>query len=418
MIDLRRSGQVNFLWARTTAVLGCAALICFGCGTSTQPDAKTAAAAADTASSDSVPDTLTPLIGSVPVAPIPFAGSDGKIHLIYELSVTNFSSADLFVDSLEVLDASSDEVVEDLDAEALQQRLHPAGSPKGANHLTPGQSGMVFLHVFFAKDAVPDELVHRVRVIAEAMPDEQNPMSERIGVSTVDRRMLPVLSAPLAGDGYIVGDGCCEVSWRTRAVLPINGKASVAQRYAIDYEQADEKGRIFTGDASDPASYAIYGNEVLAVADGTVVDTRNDLPEQIPGGFPTDIPFDETEGNFVVLDIGDGFYVNYAHLQPGSIPFRIGQKVARGDVVGLVGNTGNTVAPHLHFHVMDGPSPLAAPGIPYLHDRFALTGQVANSAAFEEAKSQGIPLVLVPGMMTTNHVNQLLLDLNVVTFTP
>jgi murein DD-endopeptidase MepM/ murein hydrolase activator NlpD len=155
---------------------------------------------------------------------------------------------------------------------------------------------------------------------------------------------------------------------------------------------------------------------VLAVGDGTVVGTRNDLPEQVPGTFPAGIAIDEADGNYVVLDIGNGFYVNYAHMQPGSVRPKVGDRVAKGTVLGLVGNTGNSVAPHLHLHVMNGPSPLASQGLPALYDRFTVTGQVASTADFDAAEGKGVPLVLMPGRTSSDHTDQMILDQNIVTF--
>lgn len=364
-------------------------------------------------------DALTPLVGSVPFAPVPFAGSDGKTHLVYELSVVNFTSAPVRFDGLQVLDAATGATVGQLDAAALKSRLAPAGERSGAEELGAGQAGMVFLHlVFDDPDAVPDKIVHQADIQASALPAGSDVLTERLAPVDVDRRTLPVISAPLAGERYIAADGCCDAVRHTRAVLPVNGQAFLAQRYAIDYEQADEQNRIYTGDPKNPASYRIFGRQALAVADGTVVGTRNDLPEQTPGTYPAGIPIDEADGNFVVLDIGDGFYVNYAHLQPGSVRPKLGDTVKRGEVIGLVGNTGNSVAPHLHLHVMDGPSPLASQGLPYLYDRFTLTGQVASTADFDTSEATGAPLVLVPGVSPTEHTGEMVLDQNLVTFTP
>jgi hypothetical protein len=357
-------------------------------------------------------------VGSVPFAPVPFAGSDNKTHMVYELAITNFTDARLTIGEVTIVDDETGNLVGELDAAQLKGRLQPAGSRTGADHLEPGQAGTIFIHLIVAGDAVPVTLAHEVSVTSAAMPPGQNQLTERLARTQVEDRTLPVLSAPLRGERYIAADACCDAVRHTRAVLPVNGQTFLAQRYAIDFERADAQNRIFTGDPHNPAGYAIFGQDVLAVADGTVVGTRNDLPEQTPGIYPANIAIDEADGNFVVLDIGNGFFVNYAHMQPGSVRPKLGQKVTRGDVIGLVGNSGNSVAPHLHLHVMDGPSPLASQGLPYLYDRFTKTGQVASTADFDASESEGIPLVTVPGVGPTNHVDQLILDQNLVTFAP
>jgi hypothetical protein len=386
---------------------------CGSPGTSSTTGAPTSGSSPATAAPA---DALTPLVGSVPFPPVPFTGSDGKTHLVYELAVTNFTGARLTVNEVKVEDGETGGVVGDLDATQLRNRLQPAGTREGADHLEPGQAATIFIHVITDGDAAPRTLVHEVSVTSAAMPPGKDQMTERLATTKVDDRTLPVLSAPLRGERFIAADGCCDAVRHTRALLPVNGQPVISQRYAIDYEQADAQNRIFTGDPKDPASYAIFGKEVLAVADGAVVGTRNDLPEQTPGTYPAGIPIDEADGNFVVLDVGNGFYVNYAHMQPGSVRPKLGDKVKRGEVIGLVGNTGNSVAPHMHLHVMDGPSPLASQGLPYLYDHFTITGQVASTADFDASEGTGVPLVTVPGIQPSEHSNQLILDQNLVTF--
>ncbi|MET0451086.1 MAG: M23 family metallopeptidase [Mycobacterium sp.] len=361
-------------------------------------------------------DALTPLLASVPFPPVPFAGSDGKTHMVYELAVTNFTNARMTVDELKVLDGQSGAEIGVLDADELKDRVQPAGTRDGADRIEPGQAATIFIHLVVDAGAAPASVVHEVTVTSAAMPPGRDRVTERLAMTKVDARTLPVLSAPLRGERYIAADACCDAARHTRAVLPVNGAAYVAQRYAIDYEQADPENRIFAGDPKELTSYPIFGKEVHAVADGTVVGTRNDLPEQTPGTYPSNIAIDEADGNFVVLDIGNGFFVNYAHMQPGSVRPKLGDQVKRGDVIGIVGNTGNSVAPHLHLHVMDAASPLAAQGLPYLYDRFTLTGQVASTADFDASEGQGVPLKTVPGITPTEHTDQLILDQNIVDF--
>ena len=73
-------------------------------------------------------------------------------------------------------------------------------------------------------------------------------------------------------------------------------------------------------------------------------------------------------GNSVVLQLGEDRFAFYGHLQPGSLRVKVGDRVKRGQLLGIVGNSGNSTGPHLHFHVADSPSPLAAEGVPYVID--------------------------------------------------
>ena len=148
----------------------------------------------------------------------------------------------------------------------------------------------------------------------------------------------------------------------------------------------DGQGRLVDGDESDVHSYSDYGADVLAVADAKVVSVLNNLEDQVPGRLPepSSITIETVDGNHVVLDLGGGRFAFYAHLQKKSIKVRPGDQVKKGAVLGKLGNTGNTSAPHLHFHIMNRPSPLAADGIPYLIDGFDFSGQI-DIAAFNAA---------------------------------
>jgi murein DD-endopeptidase MepM/ murein hydrolase activator NlpD len=165
--------------------------------------------------------------------------------------------------------------------------------------------------------------------------------------------------------------------------LPVNGKIYFAQRFAIDWMRLDDTGRLVHGDPSDVHSYSDYGADVLAVADGTVVDTLNTLDDQKPGTLPdpSTITLENVDGNHVVLDLGNGVFAFYAHMQKGSVKVVPGDHVRRGQILGKLGNTGNTSAPHLHFHLMDGPSVLGSNGVPYMMDSFVFAGQVSEAEA-------------------------------------
>jgi murein DD-endopeptidase MepM/ murein hydrolase activator NlpD len=200
-----------------------------------------------------------------------------------------------------------------------------------------------------------------------------------------------------------------------RALLPLNGAFFLAQRFAIDWEQIDENHRLYHGDSKDVRSYRIYDAAVIAVADGVVVAARNDLGDQVPGKLPEGLPLDEADGNFVILELGKGMYALYAHLKPGSVRVGVGDQVRRGDLLGNVGNSGNSQAPHLHFQMMDRPSGLAANGIPYVFDNYLVTAvDEAGTADFDAAEANGTPLALKPRTPLVYLNNALPLDLSVV----
>lgn len=368
------------------------------------------------ATAQSPPDpVLTPVVADTLYPPQAVQGSDGKVHLVYELGLANASPAIVAFSKVEVLDARSQTPLLTLEREEIGKRLS-VGGRRGAESadLGAGQIAVMFLHVALDAERPPPLLVHRLtlRLLLPAPID----VVETVAETDVERAPPVVLGPPLVGKGYVAADGCCDTVRHVRALLPLNGRFTLAQRFAIDWEQVDDDNRLFKGDRHAPESYVIYGREVLAVADGTVIASRNDLPEQIPGALPANLPIGEADGNFIVLDIG-GVYVLYAHLQPGSVRVAAGAQVRRGDIIGKVGNTGNSQAPHLHLHVMDGPSPLLSNGIPYVFESFTITAiGRAGTADLDAAEATGRPMALTPLVPAQHFRNVLPLDLSIVEF--
>lgn len=121
------------------------------------------------------------------------------------------------------------------------------------------------------------------------------------------------------------------------------------QRYAYDFIQAKEN-YSYKGDQLKNKSYYAFGKNILAPADGTVVSVVNDIKDNEPVGVMNP---NQATGNNVVIDHG-GEYSHLAHLKKGSITVKPGDKIKKGDIIGLTGNSGNTSEPHLHFQISDG----------------------------------------------------------------
>ena len=80
--------------------------------------------------------------------------------------------------------------------------------------------------------------------------------------------------------------------------------------------------------------------------------------------------------------MGGSRFATYAHMQPGSITVRVGEAVHRGQVLGRVGNTGSSAAPHLHFHITNSALLAVSNGVPYEFMGFRLTGKILNLEAW------------------------------------
>lgn len=91
------------------------------------------------------------------------------------------------------------------------------------------------------------------------------------------------------------------------------------------------------------------GYSVVASTEGTVLRIRDGEPDVGPG--ETTGSSGKDAGNGVVIDHGNGWETQYSHLQRGSIRVRPGEPVVAGQTLGLVGMSGNTEFPHLHFTV-------------------------------------------------------------------
>jgi Peptidase family M23 len=366
------------------------------------------------------PEKITPLMLSVQDAPIPFHGSDNRTHLVYELELKNFSASPLIVETVEVLTSAGSTTLQTLDAKEVATRLQTAGRRDSTATMPPSTFALLFIHITLPENQkVPATLTHRIHLKAEAAPPGQQEITETAGETAVNTQVVvAIIGPPLRGANYISADSCCDATRHTRAALPVNGRVWVAQRYAVDWEQLDEAQRIYHGPRENLASYTIFGKEAIAVADATVSSITDGLPEQTPGKYPDNIPIEQADGNSVVLDLGNHRYAVYAHLQPNSIRVHPGDKVTRGQTLALVGNTGNSVAPHLHFHVVNNPSPLAANGLPYEIDHFAVTAQTPGTAAFDQAEESGTPLPLTKISPPQQATNALPLDQLIINFQP
>jgi murein DD-endopeptidase MepM/ murein hydrolase activator NlpD len=94
----------------------------------------------------------------------------------------------------------------------------------------------------------------------------------------------------------------------------------------------------------------------------------------------------------VIVRIRPAKYAVYAHMQPGSVRVKPGQHVRTGEVLGLLGNSGNSTTPHFHFSIQNGPHPLASSSLPFVIDRFRFKGHASGARRRRRSPSPASPI--------------------------
>jgi len=194
-------------------------------------------------------------------------------------------------------------------------------------------------------------------------------------------RELPIRHGHAPGEFRFPLEG----RWFVGAAASVHGhhRWAVPQEFALDISRLDEGGRTYRGDGSRMQDYYAYGATVLASAEGEVIKAVDGIADNVAmlraagetlpayldrlregqaqllaGGL------DQISGNHVVIRHANGVFSVYAHLQPGSLKVAAGDQVKAGQAIGLLGGSGNSTEPHLHFHLCDGPDALDCAGLP------------------------------------------------------
>lgn len=332
-------------------------------------------------------DVPAPVEARVPFAPMPFAGSDGATHLAYELQVTNVygDTGTLRPRSVDVLD-EQDHVLLHLDEAGVDAAIRPVPDEGKPAAIEAGKRGTVFVWITLPAGATPHTLQHRL-----TFTDEKGQASRVDGVPVVVSSAQPMhLGAPLKGGRWLAHEGPGNAhSHHWSSLVAVNGTLTIPQRFAIDFVGIDKHGRAFKPvkdiHATTYADWFGYGAEVLAVGDGTVVAMRDGQDEHKPleaQPEPASLSLDGLFGNYVVIDLGGGNFAGYAHLKRGSVAVKVGQTVARGQVIGALGQSGSSAAPHLHFQVANAATFEGSEGVPYVFDKVDSYGPESEGQLF------------------------------------
>lgn len=328
-----------------------------------------------------------PIEAHVPFPPAPFMGSDGFAHLAYEIQMTNIyeDSGAMHVSALDVIDDRGHQLLH-LNQTDLAHSFRPAVADGASATIAPGKTGTIFVWITLPPTVLPKTLTHKI-----AFANERNVLSKVDGVAlTVSPPSLLRLGPPLRGGRWLAHEGPGNAqSHHWGSLVAVNGSLTIPQRYAIDFVGIDAEGRAFNPKkglhATKLADWFGFGTQVLAVGSGRIVSARDGQPDHEPLAAPPasdELSLDGLFGNYVVIDLGSGSFAAYAHLRKGTVRVTPGQAVTLGQVIGELGESGSSAAPHLHFQISNAATFEGSQGLPYVFERLNVCGTEHEAQLF------------------------------------
>lgn len=331
-------------------------------------------------------------IRSAPERPI-VEVRDGDKFLNFDMMVRNTSNLTLRISQIEL------SVFDSAHQLALRKSINtdafaPSIAVIGKQVLAPGETLDVFNPFSQFEAQVPlTDLEYSFCLLRETNEKERDENRHRLPDDCDFRQALTVdpctyqdktsLILPLRGkifvwEGHDFYAHHLRVPLGTPKVQAL-GITANSNSFASDFIYLDPQGREYHGDPRKLENWYGYGQPIFAPGAGIVLTTENDIPENWfedaaatnighpklpPGKDPKDI------GNFVLIDHQDGEYSLLVHMKLGSVVVKTGDRVQPGQRVGRIGFAGDSIFPHLHYSLMDGPEVFKAWGLPAYFSHF------------------------------------------------
>jgi hypothetical protein len=320
------------------------------------------------------------LHGELKGTPVVLA-SHNALNLVWEMSITDFRDTDTALVRIDVVESETGHLLDT----AIFGTTSGEYSPTLWFPPWTEEPKFFFWLRLEPEEPLPAAVLHRLTFRTAAGMDEVVELCPFVP----EPAEPTVLSAPFDSGDWLAIETTTNSNHHRISDTTSNGRIIIPQRFAGDWHKV-EGGGISVDNPAANGDYYCYGENLLAAAAGTVVFVQTGLEDNEPGSVPNGLTLETVPGNCVVIDIGSGKYLQYAHLQEGSVTVAAGQEIATGAIIGKIGNSGNSTAPHLHLQVSDSPEFLGGEGLPFVFDSFTL------KAELEPADPLVFPSLFVP----------------------
>ena len=319
-------------------------------------------------------------------------GDDGMDHVEYELLVVSVFPEPVTLTSVTVLDPAGKKLMR-IEGDDLPAATQPLFAHTGSAVIPASAAVSVEVDLILPPNTTPERVTHKIAYALKA-GSELAPMIPSLEVDApevaINRQPTVVIKPPVRGEGWLVSSGCCKPNIHRDLRIAINGvRIETAETFAIDWNRV-KNDKIYDGDGKKLEQHYAFGEQVFAVADGTVVSVQDGKAEMTPNILMKPKTKDDYGGNHVILQIAPNVFALYLHLHTGSVTVKVGDVVKAGAPLAKIGNTGPSAGPHLHFSIEDKPDFVAGRSLPFVFDGFTSVGTVDFDA------SKGDRLVILP----------------------
>lgn len=299
--------------------------------------------------------------------------ANNTTQLNYELNILNNYRIPLSLKKVEIFDLQNNDIpIAEFDSLYIEEHFErPGGNDLDDLKLISGNEyGILHINLVFDKNkSVPEQIFHKLYFERRNKKNESIVHPMEVAIVNVPKPTELSLGLPFNKKGrWLYGAESHE-----GARFITEGKATYPQRFGMDWVFIDNDGLPAKDDIKKNKNWNTYGIELISVADGKVIDIKDGIIENEPLSeeMAVRITKETIGGNYIIIDIGNDIHAIYGHLIPNSLKVSIGDNVKKGQVIGLLGNSGNSDAPHLHFHLESKSNAfLGGEGMPYLITEF------------------------------------------------